>query len=118
MTANLQHPGMCDEGTLQLATVSTSDATLLRLRGELDMSTSPIFREAIEGLEIAPNLVIDLRDLEFIDSSGLRLFQELVAAQRSKQGEVLFASPSPAVRRVFDIIGLDRLPGARVANVR
>ena len=55
------------------------------VRGDLDVATAPEFREAAERLAAAGNasrLVIDLRGLGFMDSSGLRA---LIAARDSAE---------------------------------
>ena len=59
--------------------------------------------------ERVPVLLLDLSDLEFIDSSGLR---ELVVASRRQQelgGRVVLHAPSDPIRRVLEIVGLDQI---------
>ncbi len=58
---------------------------VLHLKGELDLASASIFRREIESPEIteAPVIVLDLQDLEFIDSTGLRTI--LTAHARSQE---------------------------------
>jgi anti-anti-sigma factor len=77
------------------------------LDGELDLATAP----ALEGLlrEVErdrwPTVVLDLRDLGFIDSSGIRAL--LTANDRigRRSGRMLVRHPSRAVRRPLAAIG-------------
>src|SRR4051812_49689077 len=51
---------------------------LLTLRGELDLATAPELEQLVnERLDAGQDVVVDLRGLEFMDSSGIRV---LVAA--------------------------------------
>jgi anti-anti-sigma factor len=89
-----------------------SHATL-RLVGELDMETAPeVDAAARDALRRGPGLLsIDLRDVRFIDSTGLRT---LITIQRraSRAGLRMEIVRGPdQVQRVFDITGTaGRLP--------
>jgi anti-anti-sigma factor len=52
---------------------STGGVTCARLSGEIDTYTAPDVRAAFEDLAVAPGqkVVVDLRDVTFLDSSGL-----------------------------------------------
>jgi anti-sigma B factor antagonist len=77
---------------------------VVRLSGELDISTVPVVTSLVEpalGQEQA-KVLIDLADLEFMDSSGLALL--LALAKRVREVELLH--PSAVIRRVIDATGL------------
>ena len=83
----------------------------LLLRGELDMSSAPalegMLQELCEGG--AQELVIDLRELEFMDSSGVRVIVGAHLSAKEHGGRlslVRLQSGSP-VHRVLEISGLD-----------
>jgi anti-sigma B factor antagonist len=78
----------------------------VRLHGELDVATAPSINEAIELARVdgPSSLVIDLKDLSFMDSSGIALLVQL--ANRAESVQV--RNPSPNVRRVFELTGLVR----------
>lgn len=82
------------------------------LSGELDLATAPKL-EARAGAVAAQRrpVILDLRELLFTDSTGLRailMVRELCAEQRC---EFLVIPGPPAVRRLFELTGLhDRLP--------
>jgi anti-sigma B factor antagonist len=80
----------------------------IALRGELDIAGSSDVRAALLGLVDAghANLVVDLSDLDLIDSTGI---SALVAARRAALGaggEFSARHAKPAVRRVLAISGL------------
>lgn len=78
------------------------------VQGELDLASSPELEEQLErasnsGTEL---LVIDLRELEFMDSTGLsvivRTHQRLVEQGR----ELSLVKGSPQVQRLLDVTGV------------
>ncbi len=78
--------------------------------GEIDVSTVSLLRARLDELA-APGfaqLVLDLRQVTFLDSSGLSLILDETA--REDRAFALIAGPH-AVQRVFEVTGtLDRLP--------
>lgn len=87
------------------------ERVVLHLKGELDLAVVPELRHAVQqllqvGFEV---LVVDLRALTFIDSSGLR---ELLSASRAATaaGSRLCLIRGPdAVHRVFEITSATEL---------
>ncbi len=77
---------------------------VIRLRGELDISSADLLRETVSGVlaERPKRLVIELGDLTFIDSSGIAV---LVLAS-NKIAEVELHHAQPIVRRVIELTGL------------
>ncbi|MGH8936521.1 MAG: STAS domain-containing protein [Acidimicrobiia bacterium] len=80
------------------------DTVRVRLVGELDLGTVEQLRQVLSKAETrGTELVIDLRSLTFIDSSGLH---ELVQArQRYEQrgGRLTLVRGSPAVQRILSV---------------
>ncbi len=94
---------------LVIETSDSDGATRVALSGEFDLAAIKRFEEAIAEAEAgSPSaIVIDLRRLEFMDSSGLRAL--VMAHERAKNaGRRLTIVPGPPqVRRVFEITHLD-----------
>ena len=94
---------------LELDTDQGDSRASLALRGELDISSAPMLEEALRRLEAGgPSLlVIDLRGLEFMDSTGLRTL--VSADQRAREaGRRLAIVRGPeAVDRIFHVTRLD-----------
>jgi anti-sigma B factor antagonist len=83
-------------------------AVRVALRGELDFEHAYTFDEAVRRIEARrPTcLVLDVRDLVFLDSSGLA---RLLAARRRARRDsrrLLLVRPSPLVRRLMAITAL------------
>jgi anti-anti-sigma factor len=74
-------------------------------KGEIDLSTVERLRAAIEEQE-RDQLLLDLRDVDFLDSSGLTLILELHRrAEENGASFVLGRGPEP-VQRIFAMTGL------------
>lgn len=84
---------------------------VLRLSGELDLSNVPEVRRAIRTLieESSVNFIINLSQLEFIDSSGLGVLVGGLARVREKQGEIKLACSNSRILRVFEMTRLTQL---------
>ena len=85
------------------------DRTLLSLSGELDLATVGELEEAISGrLQAGEEVVVDLRPLEFMDSSGVRaLVAGHQAAQEGAGSLVIVRAPQGSeVDRVIDVSGI------------
>src|ERR687890_2236093 len=82
----------------------------LTLRGELDLATAPELEQLVnERLDGGQEVVVDLRALEFMDSSGIRV---LVAAhaRAGRVGARLFIvrpASGSAVAKIVEVSGLD-----------
>lgn len=82
-------------------------------RGALDVATASVLEEQLAELRAAGfrRLLIDLRELRFMDSTGLRLVLRWDAAARSDGFELGVMAGGPAIQRVFELTGtLERLP--------
>ncbi len=81
--------------------------------GELDLATVDQVEGHIRELRATGfrHIVVDLRRLTFLDSTGLRLLLSLDAAARGDGLDLTLIPGGPAVQRVFELCGVpDRLP--------
>jgi len=83
---------------------------LLALTGELDISEAPALQERLLDVERArPELLIlDLRGLSFVDSSGLRLILEADFRAQAEGRRFSIVRGPNSVHRVFSIALLDK----------
>ena len=92
---------------MEVVKTKQGDILILSLSGRVDSDTAPDFEkevlEAIDNGEI--HIVINCQDLQYISSSGLRVFLLALKAVRPLNGEVAVCSPREHVRDVFDIVG-------------
>jgi anti-anti-sigma factor len=88
----------------------TEGAILISLSGELDLSVMDPLEQVLAAAEAKqPSvLVIDLRDLQFMDSSGIRLVVEADLRAREADRRLILVRGSDPVHRVFTIALLDK----------
>ena len=98
-----------DDGAFSVDWRVEDGGATVTLAGELDIAGADALEQAIDSARASGRwLTIDLRDLEFIDSSGLRVFLGLHnAAMRDGFDYTLIAGP-PQVHRAFALCGLDQ----------
>jgi anti-anti-sigma factor len=94
---------------LELETEQDDGRASLVLRGELDISSAPALEEALGRLEAGEPavLVIDLRKLEFMDSTGLRTLVSADQRARDAGRRVAIVRGPEAVDRIFNVTRLD-----------
>ena len=101
-------------GSLVLRSHRDGDTHVIELLGELDIAGAPSLEEELLRIEAsdAAAIVCDLRGLEFIDSTGIRLL--VMASDRcSASGRLTILRGPNQVHRVFEITDLvTRLPFA------
>ena len=110
MNATLQHDEFRPFG---IEVDPQSDVVRVAPQGEIDLATVGRLRARIAELLSAgfSRLVLDLQDVTFMDSTGLRLVLELVHASRDDHWELSVIGVTRAVHRVFELSGvLDVLP--------
>ena len=92
--------------TLKFETTRNATVAVIAATGELDLSGAQVLEDELERLQADPALgtvVLDLRGVEFMDSSGLRLV--VLADMRAREAGrrfVLVRGPE-TVHRVFEI---------------
>jgi len=85
---------------------------VLRARGEIDVATSPELRRELHQLvDRQASIVVDLRDVTFIDSSGLGVLVGTLKRlrERDPNATLVLEGLQDPVRKVFDITGLSDL---------
>lgn len=93
---------------LTLSTVRRDGCALISIGGEVDLGTaSELSDEAFSAMQdIGPRVVLDLTNVSFMDSTGLKV---LLAVRRSAQlagGLLALAAPTHPVQRVINVTGL------------
>ena len=83
----------------------TAENTIIKLAGRLDTTTAPALDKTIsEGIADTAHLVLDVKELEYISSAGLRV---LLGAQKRMQkiGSMKLIHVCEAVMEVFEMTG-------------
>jgi anti-sigma B factor antagonist len=93
--------------------VGDSDGRLVvTVRGELDLATAPQLEEALlPPLREGGQAVLDLRPLDFMDSTGVRVIVAAHLAAQESGGRLAIVrnDPQGPVGRVLEISGLDAI---------
>ena len=95
---------------LRTARRDLDGVSALSLAGSLDALSSPALREPIESLlaEGRFRVVVDLAELELIDSSGVAALVSLFKRARSQKGDVKIARLRGQPAQIFRLLGLGR----------
>jgi anti-sigma B factor antagonist len=97
-----------DHQNLVLTAEASAGVSIIRVQGDLDLSTVSAFDAELERQLGSLHLVVELEGCTFIDSSALRA---LVRAQKrvaETGGTLVLVAPSQPARRVLEIATLDR----------
>lgn len=89
------------------------DRARVFLRGELDLATAPVLRERVGDLLVGNGqhrslVVIDLKELTFCDSSGLRVLLQLADHSHRVGTTLRLTNISAQLQRVLDATGTTR----------
>lgn len=84
--------------------------TIVEVTGEIDVASAPVLRDRLLGLlnRGAEDLVVDLRGVTFIDSTGVGSLLRVYHRQTLLGGSVHFVADQPAVLRVLELMQLTR----------
>jgi anti-sigma B factor antagonist len=84
------------------------DRIVLGLHGELDLLGAPLLEKEIESAEVGGKaiVVLDLHDLQFVDSAGLRVILAANESARSQGRELALTRGSDQVQRLFTVAGV------------
>jgi anti-sigma B factor antagonist len=97
-------------GALRIAVLPEPDRdrTLVQLGGELDLATAPKLQEQLGEIvdEGADGLIIDLRGLGFMDSTGLRVLLGFRARLGEAERELVLVVADGPVLRLLELTGL------------
>jgi anti-sigma B factor antagonist len=94
---------------LQTQCVVSAGWRTLRLAGELDIASAPDVEAALHSACAGPagsGVVIDLRKVEFMDSTGLRLILMAKELCADAGTELRVIPGPPQVQRLFEVTGL------------
>lgn len=101
---------MRDGASISIAQQTRGSAVVLQPSGDVDMSQSPALRDAIrQAFQDRPErLVVDLDQVEYMDSSGLATLVEAMKTINNQNRRLVLCNMRPRVRAIFEIARLDR----------
>ncbi len=88
-----------------------NNVQVVEVDGELDFHSSPNLRQALNQLadKKTPKIIINLKKVGYMDSSGIATFVEALQKTKKYQGKLVLSEMAPAVKSVFEIAKLDSI---------
>lgn len=91
---------------MEVTQVVKGDEVILSLRGKLFSPTAQLLDRAVDdALKTSNHIVIDLKELTFLASSGLRVLLIAEKKVKEKNGSMTLKNPSELVKKVFVLTG-------------
>lgn len=96
---------------MEFETASEGETQIVTIRGGLDMNDSTQFESHLEAMveNGSRKILVDLTELEFITSSGLRVLLATAKRLQALDGEISVFGPNQTVREIFEISGFSAL---------
>jgi len=93
---------------MQISSRELKRVNVVTVGGRVDSAAAPDLEKTLQGLvENRRNqLVIELADVEYMSSAGLRALVSALKAAKKGGGDLIIARPSARVREVIDLAGL------------
>lgn len=96
---------------LEIPETDVQGWTLVAASGEIDVATAPALRDRLNELVDAGShrIVVDLEDVDFIDSTGLGVLVGGLRRARSEEGELRLVCTNARLLKVFEATGLHQV---------
>ncbi|MFA6449981.1 MAG: STAS domain-containing protein [bacterium] len=97
---------------LKLEIKKEKDYTHIIVHGEVDLYNANELKEKVHmstDRAISPNLIIDLKDVDYIDSTGLGILIGIKRRTTEKGGVLILVLYSDRINKLFEITGLNKI---------
>lgn len=97
---------------MEISTEEHKRVTVVEVSGRIDHETSPELEKTLDKLieDGKYNIVVDLENVDYISSRGLRaLLAARKEVRRWNRGDLRLASPQEYIRETFDLVGFTQL---------
>ncbi|MBQ7584864.1 MAG: STAS domain-containing protein [Desulfovibrionaceae bacterium] len=96
---------------MEIDVTKDQNYVVMALNGRMDATTTAEFDAAAQKNldEGQTRILIDLKDLVYMSSAGLRSLLNLAKKTKALQGKIAFCNLQPMVAEVFRISGFDRI---------
>lgn len=96
---------------MTLTIIPSSDAIIGKLVGRLDTDAATVIEQQMTPLieNAHQHIVLDCTEMEYISSSGLRLFLTLRKETMAKGGTMTLKGINPSVKQVLNLTGFTSL---------
>ncbi len=105
---------------MQVSTEIKDGYLIARIKGELDMETVDKFKKKVISemeSENINNLILNFKETDFIDSTGLGAILGRYRSLKDKGGNVILVDLNPRIKKVFSLSGiLNTIPVYKTEN--
>jgi anti-sigma B factor antagonist len=100
-----------DSHLISISRISRAEGTevsILRLRGAVRGPTSSDFRSRLDDAgRLSPLMVVDLSELEYINSTGMGMLLDQARIQKRRDGWLRLVAPQGGVSMILRVAGVD-----------
>ena len=94
---------------MQISTEKENSKLTVTVSGRIDTVTAPeLGKYALDHMEGITEMALDLADVEYVSSAGLRALLQ-IHKDMSKQGKLKLLNINTAVKEIFDMTGFSRI---------
>lgn len=96
---------------LQVEVLEENLVHRFKVVGEVDAFTAPVLKERLASIQDTPGVqaVIDLSEVDYIDSTGLGIFIGFYKSLQVHDGYVKIIGVNDRLKRLFEITGVDKI---------
>jgi len=96
---------------MEIDVLKKGNISILQISGDVDLYSSPQVREQVVNLidKKNPNLLVNLADVTYMDSSGVATLVEALQLTNKKGGKLKLFNLGNAIRDVFELSRLDKV---------
>lgn len=97
---------------MNLEYIESGSTLTIKLKGELDHHSADETRALIDNKlnkEIYNKIIIDFKNLDFIDSSGIGFIIGRYKVIRKRNGEIEIINASKKVKKILDMSGIGKI---------
>ncbi len=88
--------------------VTVENNVVLQIKGRMDISNHTVFlNRAMQMIDENPNLIIDMSEAEFLDSTALGALVTIANRTRSLGGDLILVAVPVPIQQLFSIVNLD-----------
>jgi anti-sigma B factor antagonist len=96
---------------LDVETGTKDGASVVTLRGEIDVYTAPRLRQTLIDLVEGgvTDIVVDMEKVDFLDSTGLGVLVGGLKRVKDREGSMKLVATQDRILKIFDITGLSKV---------
>jgi anti-anti-sigma factor len=86
------------------------NVSVFELEGRVDSQGAVDLEVILEAAyqEGASRMILDLSEVTYLNSAGLRILADFLSRNRERKGDLLLVTPTPRIQRILQIIGFDK----------